>query len=79
MYRYILCQKILYAKDLLDAVAYLEFFRERGHNSVYAFGCREILPYKVKSDLKQNDLRFADLELEDLFTFLPEKEGEQEE
>lgn len=74
MYRYILCQNILYAKDCLDVVSYLEFFREKGITSVYEFGCRELIPYKVKFDLKRTDERFKDIEQEDLFTFLPEKD-----
>ncbi len=74
MHRYILCQNMLYAKDCLDMVSYLDFFREKGHTSVYEFGCKELIPYKVKFDLKRTDPRFADLELEELFTFLPEKE-----
>lgn len=74
MQRYILCQNMLYAKDCLDMVSYLEFFKEKGHTSVYEFGCKELIPYKVKFDMKRTDERFADIELEDLFTFLPEKD-----
>ena len=74
MYRYILCQNMLYAKDCLDAVAYLEFFKEKGITSVYEFGCRELIPYKVIFDLKRTDERFKDIEQEGLFTFLPEKD-----
>lgn len=73
MYRYILCQNILYAKDCLDVSSYLNFFREKGENLVYEFGCKELIPYKVKFDLKRNDERFSDIELEELFTLLPEK------
>ncbi len=73
MQRYILCQNMLYAKDCLDMVSYLEFFKDKGHTSVYEFGCKALIPYKVKFDLKRTDERFADIELEDLFTFLPEK------
>ena len=73
MYRYILCQNILYAKDCLDVSSYLNFFREKGENLVYEFGCKELIPYKVKFDLKRNDKRFSDIELEELFTLLPEK------
>ncbi len=74
MYRFILCRNMLNAKDFLDAVSYLEFFKERGHIEVYEFGCRELIPYKVKYDLKKSDPQFADIALEDLTTFLPEKE-----
>lgn len=73
MYRYILCQNILYAKDCLDVSSYLNFFREKGEKLVYEFGCKELIPYKVKFDLKRNDERFSDIELEELFTLLPEK------
>ena len=71
--RYILCQNILYAKDCLDVSSYLNFFREKGEKLVYEFGCKELIPYKVKFDLKRNDERFSDIELEELFTLLPEK------
>ena len=73
MYRYILCQNILYAKDYLDVSSYLNFFRKKGEKLVYEFGCKELIPYKVKFDLKRNDERFSDIELEELFTLLPEK------
>ena len=73
MYRYILCQNILYAKDYLDVSSYLNFFREKGEKLVYEFGCKELIPYKVKFDLKRKDERFSDIELEELFTLLPEK------
>ena len=72
MQRYILCQNMLYAKDCLDMVSYLEFFKAQGHTSVYEFGCNVLIPYKVKFDMKRTDERFADLELQDLFTLLPE-------
>lgn len=73
MYRYILCQNILYAKDCYDVVAYLNFFRDKGEDSVFEFGCRELIPYKAKFDLKNSDNRFAELQLENLMVLLPEK------
>ena len=73
MYRYILCQNILYAKDCLDVSSYLNFFKDKGEKLVYEFGCKELIPYKVKFDLKRTDERFSEIELEDLFTLLPEK------
>ena len=73
MQRYVLLQSILYAKDCLDVVEYLEFFKEKGHISIYEFGCKEFIPYKVLFDLKRNDKRFSNFELEDLFTFILNK------
>ncbi len=73
MLRYILLQNMLYAKDCLDVVEYLEFFKAKGHTSVYEFGCKVLIPYKVMFDLKRNDERFANLELPDMFKELPEK------
>ena len=74
MRRFILWQNMQHAPDYEGAVAYLNFFREEGDLSTYRFGCNELLPYRVLSDLKRNDERFKELVMPDLHTAMVEKE-----